>query len=76
MTGVGQPLKTGATLSLTDMICPQVDELPALSLTVQVRVMTLLQEEPGRLCTSLKLGVSVPSTLSVAVTLAGAGTSE
>jgi hypothetical protein len=54
----------------------QVLAFPCVSLAVQVRVIVLLQDEPGSLCVSLKLTGLTPSQLSFAVTVAAAGTSE
>src|SRR5207249_1507152 len=48
--------------------------LPQLSVAVQVRVMTLLQLEPGLLSVSCTTIVTAPPQLSVAVTAAGGGT--
>ena len=72
---VGHPLSTGAVVSLTVMCWVQLAVLPQRSVAVHVRVITLWQLEPGLLWVSLKVGVIAPSQLSVAVTLALAGTS-
>src|SRR5437667_1810096 len=61
-------------VSLTVMCWLAVATLPQLSVAVQVRVMTLLQLEPGLLSVCWSTGVRAPSQLSVAVTAAGAGT--
>jgi len=64
----------GAMVSLTVMVWVQLALLPAVSLAVQVRVITLLQLEPGLLCVSLNCTVLAPSQLSLAVTVAVGGT--
>jgi hypothetical protein len=74
VTAAGTPLNTGAVVSLTVMVWLQLALLPLLSVAVQLRVITLLQLEPGTLWLSLKLTATTPSQLSVAVTLAAAGT--
>src|SRR5436309_14741345 len=51
-----------------------VATLPQPSVAVQVRVMTLLQLEPGLLSVCWNTGVIAPPHLSVAVTVAGGGT--
>src|SRR5258707_15611938 len=56
------------------MIWLQLAELPQVSVAVQVRVMTLSQELPGRLWISEKTGVNAPAH-PAAVASAGAGTS-
>ena len=71
--GAGQPVSTGGVVSCTVMVWVQLVVLPQLSLAVQVRVMVLLQSGP--LDVSLKLTATVPSQLSLAVTVAAAGTS-
>src|ERR1051326_6686568 len=63
----------GGSVSLMRKAAVQLAELPQLSATRQVRVTRLLTVEPGLLWVSLNTGVSVPSQLSVAVTLAAGG---
>src|SRR5437867_1828784 len=64
----------GGVVSLTVMRCDAVPVLPQLSEAVQVRVMRLLQLEPGWLWLSWSTGVRAPPQLSLAATVAGAGT--
>src|SRR5512145_2654038 len=66
---------TGAVVSLTVMTCVQEAVLPQASVAVHVRVIVLLQLEPGLLWVWLKVTGIVPPQLSVAVTAAGGGTS-
>jgi hypothetical protein len=47
--GTGHPVNSGAVMSLTRMTWLQLAELPAVSVTLQVRVITLLQDEAGLL---------------------------
>src|SRR5437667_4494895 len=65
----------GGVVSFTVMRCVAVAVLPQLSEAVQVRVMRLLQLEPGWLWLSWSTGVRAPPQLSLAATVAGAGTS-
>ena len=71
----GGQLITGAVVSLTRMVCEQLELLPQGSLAVHVRVIVLWQLEPGLLCVSVNCTVTDPAQLSVAVTVAGGGTS-
>src|SRR5438093_12452104 len=66
---------TGAVVSLTVISWVAVAVLPQLSVAVQVRVIRLLQSEPGLLCVSVGVTVNDPSQLSVAVKSTGGGTS-
>ena len=63
----------GAVVSSTIMTCEQLSLFPQVSVAVQVRVI-VIGHKVGDV-TALNAGVSVPSQLSEAVTLAGAGTS-
>ena len=63
----------GAVVSLTVMVCDALLELPQASVAVHVRVITLLQLEPGLLCVSLNV-IAAELQLSLAVGLADAGT--
>jgi len=65
----------GFVVSFTVIVCVAVVVFPQVSVAVHVRVITLLQEEPG--CDSFELGTTVTdvSQLSVAVTVGAAGTS-
>src|SRR5206468_1024088 len=74
LTSPGTPLNAGGVVSFTVIRWLAVATLPQLSMAVQVRVMMLLQLEPGLLSVSWNTGVRAPSQLSVAVTAAGAGT--
>ena len=71
----GLALSTGAVVSLTVIFCVYSALLPQASVAVQVRVMLLLQLEPGLLSVVLKVTGSVPAQLSVAVTEGAPGTS-
>ena len=73
VTVAGQ-LITGAVASLTRIVWLQLALLPLPSVAVHVRVMTLLQLEPGWLWVSPKFTTTLLSQLSVAVTVAAAGT--
>ena len=75
LTSAGTPARTGAVVSLTVTICWQLALLPLPSAAVQVRVMTLLQLEPGLDAVSVKSTATTPSQSSRAVTVAAAGTS-
>ena len=71
---MGQPLNTGLVSSLTVMVCVQLAGLLQESLTDQVRVIVIPLHTVPLVCSS-KAGVRAPSQLSVAVTVALAGTS-
>src|SRR5262245_31815030 len=71
----GHCVMTGGVVSLTRMCWLNLAVFPQLSVAIQVRVMRLLQLEPGLLWVSVGTGVIAPSQLSVAVTEAGSGTS-
>jgi len=47
--GAGSAEMTGGVVSLTVIVCVHVAVFPEVSLALQVRVMTLLQLEPGLL---------------------------
>jgi hypothetical protein len=70
----GTPASTGAVVSLTVIVWLAELLLPQLSVAVHVRVITLLQLEPGFVWVSLNEIVGVLSQLSVAVGEAAAGT--
>src|ERR1043166_7192672 len=70
----GTPTSVGGVVSLTVIRWVEVATLPQVSVAVQLRVTTLLQLEPGLLWVSWATTVTAPPQLSVAVTLAGAGT--
>jgi hypothetical protein len=70
----GTPASTGAVVSLTVMTCVPTVLLPQSSVAVHVRVITLLQLEPGFVWVSLNVMVTLGSQASVAVGLAAAGT--
>src|ERR1043166_2628043 len=70
----GTPLIAGGMVSLKLMRWLAVATLPQLSVAVQVRVITLLQLEPGLLSVCWNTGVMAPPQLSVGVTAAGGGT--
>jgi len=46
MAGLGQVI-AGAVVSLMVIVCVKLVELPAQSVADQVRVITLLHDEPG-----------------------------
>jgi hypothetical protein len=73
VTVAGQ-LITGGVVSLTRIVWLQLALLPLLSVAVQVRTITLLQLDPGLDWLWLKLTTTLLSQLSVAVTVAAAGT--
>jgi hypothetical protein len=73
VVSTGQPLRTGGVVSLIIIRCEQLALLPQASLATQVRVIVIGQKVLD--VTALNSGVIAPSQLSVAVTLAGAGTS-
>jgi hypothetical protein len=73
VTVAGQVM-TGAVVSLTRIVWLQLALLPLLSVAVQVRTITLLQLDPGLDWLSLKFTTTLLSQLSVAVTVAAAGT--
>jgi hypothetical protein len=64
----------GGVVSLTVIVCVQVALLPEVSVAVQVRVITLLQLDPGLLWVSANCTGVGPSQLSLDVTAAGDGT--
>jgi len=71
-----QPEITGALVSITARVCVQLALLPARSVAVQVQVITLLHEEFVLLSVQVKLTATLPSQLSMAVTLGGPGGSR
>ena len=76
VTFAGTPAKTGATLSLTVIICADVALFPQLSVAVQVRVIVLRLTHVSLETTSITVTTGAVSQASVAVTVAAAGTSE
>src|SRR5579859_2989370 len=73
VTLAGQ-LITGGVVSLTRIVWLQLAVLPLLSVAVHVRVIRLLQLVPGLDSLWLKLTATLPSQLSLAVTVAAAAT--
>jgi hypothetical protein len=71
----GQLVTVGGIISLTVIVCAQLEAFPHASVAVQVRVIILLQVPPGLLWISINDTRIVPSHPSRAVTSAGAGRS-
>jgi len=61
-------------LSFTVIVCVALVVFPQLSVAVHVRVITLLQDEPGFVSFEVGTTVTDVSQLSVAVTADAAGT--
>jgi uncharacterized protein YhhL (DUF1145 family) len=70
----GAQAMVGGVVSLTVIVWVQLAVLLCESVAVQVRVITLLQDDPGLLCDSSRETVKTPSQASSAVTEAAAGT--